>query len=180
MFNTLNVCKCFFKEWINEEKRNMALLRNHFFKMRNSSKFHFDLNASSKKCVKKYIKIDNIPGILYLWLEINVLLIWGVLSASLRGNRTSAGNRRSALAILIVHWEAAAHWVAARVAGRGGRGARPRSLFPRCPLASMQVKERLPAGRRPAEENCKPGPGNQLSVHFHHFPSYLGCLAARI
>lgn len=44
----------------------------------------------------------------------------------------------------------------------------------------MQVKERLPAGRRPAEENCKPGPGNQLSVDFHHFPSYLGCLAARI
>lgn len=31
-----------------KKKGNMTLLRNHFFKMRNSSKFHFDLNASSK------------------------------------------------------------------------------------------------------------------------------------
>jgi hypothetical protein len=31
----------------------------------------------------------------------------------------------------------------------GGDATRPQSCFPRCPLASMQVKERLPAGRRP-------------------------------
>lgn len=30
-----------------------------------------------------------------------------------------------------------------------GDATRPQSSFPRCPLASMQVKERLPAGRRP-------------------------------
>lgn len=31
---------------------------------------------------------------------------------------------------------------------RGGDATRPQSSFPRCPVASMQVKERLPAGRR--------------------------------
>lgn len=33
--------------------------------------------------------------------------------------------------------------------GFGGDATRPQSGFPRCPVASMQVKERLPAGRRP-------------------------------